>query len=112
MGKETVGAVFLDMEKACDMLWVEGLLIKLHMLGVGGSMFNWVMDFLNNRGIQVKIGPEISRRCVVKNGTPKEALISLLLCNIIINEAFLNVHPGIGRLLFVDDGSLWKRVGM
>lgn len=32
--KETVVAVFLDVEKAYDMLWVEGRLIKMHMLGI------------------------------------------------------------------------------
>lgn len=107
--KETVVAVFLDVEKADDMLWVEGLLIKMHMLGIGGNMFNWVMNFLNNRRIQVKIGIEISRRCVVENGTPQGSVISPLLFNIMINDVFSNVQPGIGKSLFADDGSLWKR---
>lgn len=80
-------------------------MIKLHMLGVGGSMFNWVMDFLNNRSIQVKIGPEISRRCVVENGTPQGSVISPMLFNIMIDDIFLNLHTGIGRSLFADDGS-------
>uniref|UniRef100_A0A671TUX8 Reverse transcriptase domain-containing protein n=1 Tax=Sparus aurata TaxID=8175 RepID=A0A671TUX8_SPAAU len=107
--KETVVAVFLDVEKAYDMLWVEGLLIKMHMLGIGGNMFNWMMDFLNNRSIQVKIGKETSRRCLVENGTPQGSVISPLLFNIMINDVFANVQPRIGRSLFADDGSLWKR---
>ncbi len=107
--KETVVAVFLDVEKAYDMLWVEGLLIKMHMLGIGGNMFNWVMDFLNNRSIQVKIGKETSRRCLVENGTPQGSVISPLLFNIMINDILANVQPGIGRSLFADDGSQWKR---
>ena len=53
---ENVVAVFLDVEKSYGILWVEGLLIKMHMLEIGGNMFNWVMDFLNNRSIQAKIG--------------------------------------------------------
>lgn len=40
-------AVFFDVEKADDMLWKEGLLIKMHLLGVRGKMSNWIMDFLN-----------------------------------------------------------------
>ncbi|KAK7891307.1 hypothetical protein WMY93_023270 [Mugilogobius chulae] len=44
--KESVLAVFFDIEKAYDMLWREGLLIKLHQLGVGARAFNWVRDFL------------------------------------------------------------------
>ena len=72
-------------------------------------MFNWVMDFLNNRSIQVKIGKETSRRCLVENGTPQGSVISPLLFNIMINDVFANVQPGIGRSLFADDGSFWKR---
>ena len=65
--------------------------------------------FLNNRSIQVKIGKETSRRCLVENGTPQGSVISPLLFNIIINDVFANVQPGIGRSLFADDISLWKR---
>lgn len=37
VNKETVVAVFFDVEKAYDMLWKEGLLIKLHLMGIGGG---------------------------------------------------------------------------
>lgn len=91
------------------MLWVDGLLIKMHMMGIRGNMLNWVMDFLNGRSIQVRIGPEISRKCLVENGTPQGSVISPILFNIMINDIFSEVHPGIGKSLFADDGSLWKR---
>lgn len=32
-------AVFFNMEKANDMMWREGLLIKIHKLGVRGWMY-------------------------------------------------------------------------
>ena len=38
--KEAVVAVFLDIEKAYDMLWWEGLLIPLYDVGIRGRMFN------------------------------------------------------------------------
>lgn len=58
-------AIDVTTHKICE---IRVFLIKLYMLRVGGSIFNWVIDFLNDRSIQVKIGPEISRRCVVENG--------------------------------------------
>ena len=48
VNKEGVAAVFLDIEKACDMLWKEGLIIKLYDAGIRGRMLNWVQDFLKN----------------------------------------------------------------
>lgn len=55
--KEIVVAMFVDVEKAYDMPWRKGLLIKLHQLGIGENMFSWLRDFfLCDRTIQVKIG--------------------------------------------------------
>lgn len=53
VNKDAVVAVFLDIEKAYDMLWKEGLLITLYDAGIHGRMFNWITNFLCNRTIQV-----------------------------------------------------------
>ena len=50
----------LDIEKAYDTLWREGLLIKLYDLGVRGRMLNWIKDFLHKRTIEVRIGGTFS----------------------------------------------------
>ncbi len=42
INRETVVAVFFDIEKAYDMLWKEGLLIKLDQIGIGGRLYNWI----------------------------------------------------------------------
>ena len=47
---ESVIAVFLDIEKANDMVWKEGLLIKLRKLGVSARVFNWIKDFFIMEG--------------------------------------------------------------
>ena len=107
--KESVVAVFFDIEKAYDMMWREGLLIKLHKLEVGGRTFNWVRDFLSDRIIQVRIGVELSSQLTVNNGTPQGSVISPLLYILMINDIFARVPGGIGRSLFADDGALWKR---
>ncbi len=107
--KETVIAVFLDIEKAYDMMWKEGVLIKLHKLGIGGRGFNWIKDFLYERNIQVRIGSELSNQYTVENGTPQGSVVSPLLFIIMINDIFLKVPADIGRSLFADDGALWKR---
>ncbi len=77
--------IFLDIEKAYDMMWKEGLLIKLHLLGVGGRAFNWVKDFLYGRSIRVRIGKELSGSYMVEHGTPQGSVISPLLFIIMIS---------------------------
>uniref|UniRef100_A0A8C6S2Z8 Reverse transcriptase domain-containing protein n=1 Tax=Neogobius melanostomus TaxID=47308 RepID=A0A8C6S2Z8_9GOBI len=107
--KETVLAVFFDIEKAYDMLWKEGLLIKLHRLGVGARGFNWIRDFLCERKIQVRIGSACSSQYTVENGTPQGSVISPLLFIIMINDVFGAVSGSVGRSLFADDGAVWSR---
>ena len=46
--KQTV-AVWVDMEKAFDKVWHDGLRLKLLRAGVGGKMFNWISHLLANR---------------------------------------------------------------
>jgi len=61
VNKETVVAVFFDIEKAYDMMWSEGLLIKLNQMGVRGRMYQWVRDFLSDE---------------MENGTPQGSIVS------------------------------------
>lgn len=35
-----MAVIFLDIEKATDFMWKEGLLMEMSKLGVGGNMYN------------------------------------------------------------------------
>ena len=45
-GKE-VRAVFLDISKAFDRVWHEGLISKLKYLGVSGPLLTWLQSYLS-----------------------------------------------------------------
>lgn len=107
--KEIVVSVFLDIEKAYDSLWKEGLMVKKIYLGVRGRMFNWIKNFLIKRTIQVKVGSVSSKIVGIENGTPQGSVISPVLFNIMINDSFGKIERGFGLSLFADDGAIWKR---
>lgn len=109
VNKETAVAVFFDVEKAYDMLWREGLMIKLYNMGIRGNFLNWIKDFLEGRTIQVKIGAVLSSEYVIENGTPQGSVVSPTLFSVMINDIYVNIPIGIGRSLFVDDGAIWKK---
>lgn len=109
VNKETVMAVFFDIEKAYDMMWKEGLLIKLSQMGIKGRVFTWVKEFLSDRIIMVKINGVMSKRYQVENGIPQGSIVSPLLFSIMINEVFKQVEDQVEVALFADDGALWKR---
>ena len=59
---EFLVVVFLDLEKAYDMVWAYGLLQELVEIGLKGNLPIFIYNFLNNRTIQVKINNFISEK--------------------------------------------------
>ena len=108
--KEMVDAILFDVEKAYDMLWRDGLLIKLESMGIGGRMFNWVLDFLKDRTMEVRVGATHSRVYPTENGVPQGSVCSPLLFSVMINDIFSEVDASLGRSLYADDGALWVKI--
>jgi len=101
----TVG-VFLDFEKAYDMLWKDGLLHKLGKIGINGNMFDFINSFIKNRSMQVQVGSSRSKVVTLENGTPQGSVISPVLFLIMIND--LTVNTGVELSLFADDSATYK----
>ena len=101
-------AVFLDLEKAYDMVWAYGLLQELVNIGLKGNLPIFIFNFLNNRTIQVKLNDFISRKFKLENGLPQGSILSVYLFLIAINKIFLNCDQTTNKL-FCDDGTFWHR---
>ena len=100
--------VFLDIEKAYDMVWGYGLLQDLLDIGLRGNLPIFIQNFLKNRTLQVKIANFISTKYNLENGLPQGSILSVALFLIIINNMFKNCTDTINRL-FCDDGCFWSR---
>ena len=59
---KATSATFIDMEKAFDSVWRDGLLVKLYERGVNGTLWEWIANFLHDR----------SATCIIK-GKPGES---------------------------------------
>ena len=103
--KSCVLGVFLDFEKAYDMVWRKGVLYKLNQLGLDGNIFNWINAFLQDRSIQVRIGTTLSDNFTVENGLPQGSVLSPILFLIAINDL---APENVKYSLFADDTAIWK----
>ena len=100
-------AVFIDFQSAFDMLWHDGLKVKLKKMGIAGKIYTYIENFLTGRTIQVLVGKELSNKMELTNGTPQGSVISPLLFLIMIND----LPDGITNTditLFADDSCLFK----
>ena len=105
---EFLVVVFLDLEKAYDMVWAYGLLQELVNIGLKGNLPIFIYNFLNNRTIQVKINNFISEKFPMENGLPQGSILSVFLFLIAINKLFKNCDQTVNKL-FCDDGMFWHQ---
>ena len=100
----------IDLKRAFDLVWHDGLLFKMTQLGLDGNIFKWVKDFLTERTIQVRVGTELSSVRRLENGTPQGSVISPLLFLIMMNDIPESAN-GVKLSLYADDSATWKSGG-
>ena len=108
-GRFTLG-VFIDFQRAFDMLWKEGLLIKLKKMGISGNIYGWINSILSHRTIQVKVGDTLSSTRQLQNGTPQGSPLSPLLFLLAIND-LQSILTNVETSLFADDSAIFKSAG-
>ena len=71
---EHVVAAFLDVEKAFDNVWHNGLRLKIFQLDLPTKMTRWLSDFLIGRLIQVNVNNFLSNQISPKEGVPQSSV--------------------------------------
>ena len=72
-------AAFLDVEKAFDNVWHNGLRFKIFQLDLLTKNTRWLSDFLVGRLIQVNVNNFLSNQINPKAGVPQGSVLSPLL---------------------------------
>ena len=103
-----VRSVFLDMSKAFDKVWHEGLLLKLKQNGIKGKLLNLLESYLSDRNQRVFINGSESEWGEIESGVPQGSVLGPLLFLIYINDLEKDVKSQKKKI--ADDTSLFSIV--
>jgi hypothetical protein len=101
----SMAAVFLDIEKAFDTTWHNGLLYKFSKMNFSASLIKLVSSFLSSRKFSVLVKGKMSAPRIMKAGVPQGSVLSPTLFNMYINDT--PKTTGVNLALFADDACLY-----
>lgn len=99
--------VWIDMEKAFEKVWKDGLKLKMRQCGVHGRMFRWIDQYLNNRKARTRTGQHYSRKKVLKQGVPQGGVLSPTLFLVFIKDIIHRLPRNVKGAIYADDLAIW-----
>ena len=103
-----VRGVFLDISKAFDKVWHDGLIYKLKRNGITSDLLRLIESFLSDRYQRVVLNGNNSNWNKIKAGVPQRSILDPLFFLIYIND--LSSEVSCSAKLFADDTSLFSVV--
>ncbi|GFT83791.1 RNA-directed DNA polymerase from mobile element jockey [Trichonephila clavipes] len=103
-GRDFRGAVFLDIQKAFDRVWIDGLIYKLITYNVPPAIIHILYSYLTNRKYKVRVNDTLSITHRVNIGVTQGSLLGPVLFNIYVND--IPSHPRTMINLYADDTAI------
>jgi hypothetical protein len=102
-------AIFFDLSKAFDTVWINGLLYKLkHFYNFNGKLYNWLISFLKKRINRVVYNNCYTKWTLHDLGLPQGGPLSAILFIIYINDIEL-LTKFIQQIIYADDNTIWSK---
>jgi len=99
-----VAMVFLDISRAFDRVWHNGLTYILKCFGVAGSLLKWIIDYLSSRQQRVVLAGHESSFLGTNAGVPQGSILGPLLFLIFLNDTENDIDSDL--FIFADDTTL------
>ena len=105
--QKVVLAAWIDLQKAFDKVWKDGLLVKLQRSGISNQMLHWICSYLHNRRARVSVNGHMDKEFLLRHGVPQGGVLSPTLFLIFINDLIKVLPKGIHSALYADDLVMW-----
>lgn len=104
----STGLAMLDLEKAFDSVWHEGLIHKLMIGGFPSKIVKLILSYLSDRRSTVCVDGVFSKPFAVSAGVPQGSILSPFLFNYFIND--IPIDPKTKLAIYADDTALFVDV--
>lgn len=103
---KSTGMVLLDIEKAFDTVWHDGLLYKLIHLRFPPYICKIVQSFLTRRRFVVQVNSGVSDLMFFNSGVPQGSVLAPILYNIYVSD--FPKLPNCHTAIFADDTAIFS----
>lgn len=100
-----VHVVLFDFSKAFDKVDHHILLHRLEQIGIGGTLLQWINDFLANRKWAVRVNGVLSDWRAAPSGVPQGSVLGPLLFIIFVSTLPADIRAR--SIMFADDLKIW-----
>ena len=97
--KQVTRVAWIDLHRAFDRVWIDGLIVKLMRNGVANNMLKWIQSYIFNRRARVSLYQLSSRKIFLRQGVPQCDFLSPTL---FINDLVSELPMGVKTALYVD----------
>ena len=107
--QKVVLAAWIDLQKAFDKVWKDGLLVKMQRCGITSQMHAWISSYLHNRKARVSVNGKKGKSFLLRHGVPQGGVLSPTLFLIFINDLIQDQPTGVHAALYADDLVMWSK---
>lgn len=105
--RKVTACCFLDIRKAFDSVWVDGLSHKIKELRLDIHLTQIIQNFMENRTARILIGDTTSREIEIKTGVPQGTRLGPILYNLYTADHPIPQHP-VQILQYADDTAIYS----
>lgn len=78
--------VLLDVEKAFDRVWIDGIIYKMIKQGYPKAIIKIIHSYITGRALRVSINDQYSTNRTISAGVPRGSVLGPILFNIFLND--------------------------